>query len=148
MALTLEQLEAQRNYRARKKAGLIAPRANPPGRKPLAAAYRGKFPASWGDLPPTAPREVEAEWVHGNYVLVVVEDTRGGVRYLWDAGTKPPSWGAVRYMMRAGSGQNTWDRDIFSKSVGDGEEEAEKVRGERKAVVEIERVLGLMLEGL
>lgn len=86
--------------------------------------------------------------MHGNYVLVVVEDTRGGVRYLWDAGTKPPSWGAVRYMMRAGSGQNTWDRDIFSKSVGDGEEEAEKVRGERKAVVEIERVLGLMLEGL
>ena len=37
------------------------------------------LPAAWGDLPESAPFEVEVEWVHQNRVLVVEERTGGAV---------------------------------------------------------------------
>ena len=106
-------------------------------------AIHGKVPDTWGNLPLRADREEEIEWVHQNYVRVVVTSRVTGKTLLrWNlAKTPPPSEGAMRWMLRAASAPNTWDRDVFFKSKSDNQEEMKRERVEQRSIEEIRELI-------
>jgi hypothetical protein len=100
-----------------------------------------RMPPGWENLPLSASREAEVEWVHQNFMRVVQEIAEGRQRIRWlKARTAPPSEGAMRLMKRAASSPNTFDRDIFFKS-REGGDDLGLVKEERAAIEEIRGML-------
>jgi hypothetical protein len=126
----------------------IAEREGVSGPKPWRLNLR--VPKSWPELPATAAHEVEVEWVHGEYERVVRrrEGKRSRVM-LARASRVAPSWGALGMLARAAEHPN-WFYGLVLRVRGKGREEGggERVKEERKAIGEMERLLGQMMEGL
>lgn len=62
-------------------------------------AVSRQIPAAWGEIPDSAPLEVEIDWAHQNRALVVEVRPSGSPRLHWDRARRPaPSFGAVSLM--------------------------------------------------
>ena len=100
------------------------------------------LPAAWGELPDSAPFEVEVEWVHQNRVLVVEERAGGASRLHWERARKPaPSYGAVNLMEFAATNRKGF-MDILQRvkpATDDGDEE--NIQREKKSIAEIRGIL-------
>jgi len=98
-------------------------------------------PASWGDLPESAPFDAEVEWVHQNMVLVIEERGTKTPLFHWDRAQKAaPSHGARNLMQFAASNRAGFMNMLQRVKPGAGGEE-DIVRREKVKIEEIERIL-------
>ena len=99
------------------------------------------LPAAWGDLPESAPFEVEVEWVHQNRVLVVEERASGKSLLHWERARKPaPSYGAVNLMEFAATNRKGF-MDILQRVKPGENGDEENIRREKTSIAEIKRIL-------
>lgn len=107
-----------------------------------------QVPAEWGELPLTAPLEVEVQWVHTNGQRCISYTHEGRERInLFAARNPAPSEGAIRLMFRAASDPKSFDDLFKSVKKGESEDGSEKTRTERRSIAEVEKVLEKYLEG-
>lgn len=104
----------------------------------------------WGNLPETADSAEEAKWVHGNYRRVVYRSpVTGRVILRWSrALSAPPSEGAADLMSWAAENRTAFNKEVWMKFAKpeEGAASEEDIRGEKRSIAEIERILG-ELEG-
>jgi len=102
------------------------------------------IPETWGEIPESAPFDVEVDWVHQNRVLVVEERPGGPSRLHWDRARSPaPSYGAVNLMEFAATNRKGFMDLLMRVKPGAGEaEDSQIVKQERMSIGEIKRILG------
>ena len=99
------------------------------------------LPVAWGELPDSAPLDVEVEWVHQNRVLVVEERASGKSLLHWERARKPaPGYGAVNLMEFAATNRKGF-MDILQRVKPGENGDEENVRREKKSIAEIRGIL-------
>ncbi len=146
-----EELEQKYPPTATIEESMESPPADDPGdtTEEVASVPSGScpFPASWGDIPDTAPFEVEVEWVHQNRVLVVEERPGGSHKLRWERARKPaPSYGAINLMEYAATNRKGFMDILQRVKPSAGEEDEENIKREKKSIAEIREIIGQFQE--
>lgn len=98
-------------------------------------------PESWGDLPESAPFDMEVEWVHQNMVMVIEDRGAKGSLFHWNRAQKAaPSHGARNLMQFAATNRSGFMNMLQRVKPGAGGEE-DIFRWEKVKIGEIERIL-------
>jgi hypothetical protein len=99
------------------------------------------LPTEWGEIPDSAPLDVEVKWVHQNVMLIVEE--RGGkqpVLHYDRAQTRCPSHGARNWLQFAITNRKGF-MDLLHRVTQGSDGQEESVRRERTKIEEIRRIL-------
>ncbi len=103
------------------------------------------IPSDWGELPGTAKRTDEVEWVHQNWFLCREERPSGVRMVLRKAQSPAPSHGAIGLLKVAIMNPQKFEAEVYGREMkAAGEEDEDQIRRERKSIAEIERILDQM----
>ncbi|MBN2579525.1 MAG: hypothetical protein JXB10_11080 [Pirellulales bacterium] len=105
------------------------------------------LPASWGEIPESAPFDAEVEWVHQNRILVVEERPSGKPMLHWERAQSPaPSHGARGLMEFAATNRKGFMDILQRVKPGGSGDEVEIVKRAKRGVEEIRRMISERME--
>lgn len=109
-----------------------------------------RIPPEWGELPKTAKRVDEVEWVHQNWFLCREVRPSGTRTKLSRAQGPAPSWGAVGLMETTVMNPQKFENEVYAREMKGTEEDedGEAIKREKKSIAEIDTILQRMEEAV